>query len=111
MESPEPDRPSPRAVPRTVVVGSVVAAALVSWVGAGLVAWNAWHVGFTAGHARVDAASSAYLVLALLASALAALPFTFLQWVDADQKQRWQSVGGAVGVLGCAVFLLLWLIG
>lgn len=111
MESPEPERPSRRAVPRTVVLASVVSGGLVSWVGAGLVAWNAWHVGFTAGHVRVDAASSAYLVLALLASALAALPFTFLQWVDAERKQRWQSVGGAVGVLGCAVFLLLWLIG
>ena len=109
MDAHEPR--SPRAVPRRVVLAGVVVAGLVSWVGAGLVAWNAWHVGFTAGHVRVDTASTGYLVLALLASALAALPFTFLQWVDPDRTKRWQSVGGAVGVAGCAVFLLLWLIG
>ncbi|HET7723246.1 MAG TPA: hypothetical protein VFK68_01295 [Propionibacteriaceae bacterium] len=98
-------------MPRPLVLGGVAVAGLVSWVGAGLVAWNAWHVAFTGGHGRVEAAVSTYLVLALLASALAALPFTFLQWVDPDRTQRWQSVGGAVGVSGCALFLLLWLLG
>jgi len=100
-----------RAVPRTVVIVGVAAASLVSWVGAGLVAWNAWHVGFLNGHHRVEAASGGYLVLALLATALAALPFTFLQWVAPRLKDRWRSAGRAVGLVGAAVFLLLWLTG
>jgi hypothetical protein len=110
-DEPETGNQMPRAVPRRVVMTGVVVAALVSWVGAGLVAWTAWRVGFSRGHVRVEAASSVYLVLALLASALAALPFTFLQWVDPEQKQRWQSAGGGVGVVGCAIFLALWLTG
>ncbi len=93
------------------MIGGVVVAALVSWTGAGLVAWNAWRVGFENGHSRIEAASYAYLVLALLATALVALPFTFLQWVDPEQKQRWRSAGGAVGLVGCGLFLLLWLTG
>ncbi len=110
-EEPGTGRRWPRAVPQRVVISGVVLAGAVSWVGAGLVAWTAWQVGFTPGHARVETASSVYLVLALLASALAALPFTFLQWVDPEQKQRWRSVGGGIGLVGCGIFLVLWLMG
>jgi len=108
---PEPGPVAPGAVPRKVVIGGVVAAGVVSWIGAGLVAWNAWRVGFENGHSRIEAASSVYLVLSLLATALVALPFTFLQWVDPEQKQRWRTAGGAVGLVGCGLFLLLWLTG
>lgn len=111
ISEPEPGPVAPRAVPRRIVLGGVVAAGVVSWVGAGLVAWNAWHVGFEHGHTRIEAAVSVYVVLALLATALVALPFTFLQWVDPDQKQRWRTVGGAVGLVGCGLFLLLWVTG
>jgi hypothetical protein len=90
-------------------MGAVIAAAAVSWLGAALVTWNAWRVGFD-GHTRIEAASSTYLVLALLATALAALPFTFLQWVEPEQRQRWRTAGGAVGLVGCGLFLLLWLL-
>ena len=107
----EPGPVRNRAVPRAVVVGGVVAAGAVSWIGAGLVAWNAWRVGFETGHHRVEAEVSVYTVLALLTTALVALPFTFLQWVDPDQKQRWRSAGGGVGLVGCALFLLLWITG
>ena len=86
-------------------------AGVVSWVGAGLVAWNAWRVGFENGHSRIEAASSTYMVLALLATALAALPFTFLQWVDPEQKPRWRAAGGAIGLVGCGLFLVLWVTG
>jgi drug/metabolite transporter superfamily protein YnfA len=89
----------------------VVAAGVVSWIGAALVAWNAWRVGFQHGHTRIEAASAVYLVLALLSTALVALPFTFLQWVDPGSKERWRSAGGAIGLVGCAIFLLLWLTG
>ena len=98
-------------MPRTVVLGGVIAAAVISLVGAGLVAWNAWRVGFEHGHTRIEASVSGYTVLALLATALAALPFTFLQWVDPEQKQRWRTAGGAVGLVGCGLFLLLWITG
>jgi hypothetical protein len=108
---PKPERAAPRPVPRTVVLGGVIAAAVISLVGAGLVAWNAWRVGFEHGHTRIEAAVSGYTVLALLATALAALPFTFLQWVDPEQKQRWRTAGGAVGLVGCGLFLLLWITG
>ena len=108
---PEPERVPARAVPRKVVLAGVVAAGVVSWIGAGLVAWNAWRVGFETGHHRVEAEVSVYTVLALLTTALVALPFTFLQWVDPDQKQRWRSAGGGVGLVGCALFLLLWITG
>ena len=74
---------------------------------AGIVGTNAWRAGFPNG-SRLESAAGLYLVLALLASALAALPFTFLQWVDPDQKQRCRSVGGAVGVPGCILFGVLW---
>jgi hypothetical protein len=107
----EPGPVRNRAVPRAVVVGGVVAAGAVSWIGAGLVAWNAWRAGFVNGHSRVEAASTVYLVLALLSTALVALPFTFLQWVDPEQKQRWRTAGGAVGLVGCGIFLLLWVTG
>lgn len=99
----------PRPVPRRVVLAAVVVAGIASWIVAGIVATNAWRTGFSGG-ARIEAGAGAYLVLALLASALASLPFTFLQWVDPDQRQRWRSVGGAVGVAGCLVFLALWLL-
>jgi hypothetical protein len=108
---PEPTRPAPRAVPRRLVIGGVIVAGVVSWIGAGLVAWNAWRVGFENGHSRIEAASAVYVVLALLSTALVALPFTFLQWVDPEQKQRWRTVGGAVGLVGCGLFLLLWVTG
>ena len=108
---PKPERAAPRPVPRTVVLGGVIAAAVICLVGAGLVAWNAWRVGFEHGHTRIEAAVSGYTVLALLATALAALPFTFLQWVDPEQKQRWRTAGGAVGLVGCGLFLLLWITG
>lgn len=108
---PEPERAAPRAVPRSVVLGGVIAAGVISLVGAGLVAWNAWRVGFEHGHTRIEAAVTGYTVLALLATALAALPFTFLQWVDPEQKQRWRTAGGAVGLVGCGLFLLLWITG
>lgn len=107
----EPERPAPHAVPHGIVLGGVIAAGVVSLVGAGLVAWNAWRVGFEHGHSRIEAAVGVYTVLALLATALVALPFTFLQWVDPDQKQRWRTAGGAVGLVGCALFLLLWITG
>ena len=107
----EPERDAPRAVPRTIVLGGVIAAGVVSLVGAGLVAWNAWHVGFEHGHSRIETAVGVYTVLALLATALVALPFTFLQWVDPDQKQRWRTAGGAVGLVGCGLFFLLWVTG
>lgn len=112
MGTPDPEeRPALRAVPRRVVLGAVVVAGVVSWVGAGLVAWNAWRVGFEATHHRVETAVTVYTVLSLLATALVALPFTFLQWVDPDQKQRWRTAGGAVGLVGCAIFLVLWVTG
>lgn len=107
----EPERAAPHAVPRGIVLGGVIAAGVISLVGAGLVAWNAWRVGFENGHSRIEAAVGVYTVLALLATALVALPFTFLQWVDPDQKQRWRTAGGAVGLVGCALFLLLWITG
>jgi len=101
----------PRAVPRRVVIGGVAVAGLISWGGAGFVSWNAWRTAFQAGHVRIESAAGLYMVLALLATALAALPFTFLQWVDPEQKQRWRTVGGAIGLVGCGLFLLLWLTG
>lgn len=109
MTDPETPPTVPRAIPRRVVLSLVVVAAIASWVVAGLVGTNAWRTGFPDG-SRIESAAGAYLVLALLASALAALPFTFLQWVDPDQTQRWRSIGGAVGVVGCALFLILWLV-
>ena len=112
MSTQDPEgRPVARAVPRRVVLGGVVAAGAVSWIGAGLVAWNAWRVGFDATHHRVESAVSVYTVLSLLATALVALPFTFLQWVDPEQRQRWRTAGGAVGLVGCGLFLLLWITG
>jgi hypothetical protein len=105
---PEQERPTQRAVPRRLVLGGVVAAGVISWIGAGLVAWNAWHVGFENGHHRIEASVYVYAVLALLATALVALPFTFLQWVDPEQRQRWRTAGGAVGLAGCGIFLLVW---
>lgn len=109
MTDPETQPSVPRAIPRKVVLSLVAVAGVASWIVAGLVGRNAWLTGFPDG-SRVESAAGSYLVLALLASALAALPFTFLQWVDPDQTQRWRSIGGAVGVAGCALFLLLWLI-
>jgi len=112
MSTPEPPvSTGPRAVPRRVVIGGVVVAGLISWGGAGFVTWNAWRTWFQAGHVRIEGAAGLYMVLALLATALAALPFTFLQWVDPEQKQRWRTVGGAIGLVGCGLFLLLWLTG
>jgi len=112
MSTPEPPvSTGPRAVPRRVVIGGVVVAGVISWGGAGFVTWNAWRTGFQAGHVRIEGAAGLYMVLALLATALAALPFTFLQWVDPEQKQRWRTVGGAIGLAGCGLFLLLWLTG
>lgn len=114
MSTPEPvpdPYPVRRGVPRAVVLTAVIAAGVASLVGAGLIAWNAWGVGFENGHSRIEAAVSGYTVLSLLATALAALPFTFLQWVDPDQKQRWRTAGGAVGLIGCGIFLLLWVTG
>ena len=107
----EPERAAPRAVPRRILLGGVIAAGVVSLVGAGLAAWNAWRVGFEHGHSRIEAAVAVYTVLALLATALVALPFTFLQWVDPAGKQRWRTAGGAVGLVGCGLFLLLWVTG
>ena len=109
MTDPEPRPDLPRAVPRNVVLSAVAVAGIACWVVAGIVGTNAWRAGFPNGP-RVETAAGLYLVLALLASAFAALPFTFLQWVDPDQKQRWRSLGGAVGVAGCALFAVLWLI-
>ncbi len=112
MSAPEPPVPSgPRAVPRRFVIGGVVVAAVISWGGAGFVSWTAWRTAFQAGHVRIESAAGLYMVLALLATALTALPFTFLQWVDPEQKQRWSTVGGAIGLAGCGLFLLLWLTG
>jgi hypothetical protein len=112
MSTPEPPvSTGPRAVPRRVVIGGVVLAGLISWGGAGFVTWNAWRTAFQAGHVRIESAAGLYMVLALLATALAALPFTFLQWVDPEQKQRWRTVGGAIGLAGCGLFLLSWLMG
>lgn len=102
---------SPRAVPRNVILGGVIAAGVISWIGAVLVAWNAWRAGFVNGHTRIEAAAYSYGLLALLATALVALPFTFLQWVDQDHKQKWSSVGGAVGLVGCGLFFLAWITG
>ena len=99
MTDPEAQPTVPRAIPRRVVLSAVVVAGIASWIVAGIVGANAWRTGFPAG-SRVESAAGPYLVLSLLASALAALPFTFLQWVDPDQTQRWRSVGGAVGVAG-----------
>ena len=112
MITPEPPVPTgPRAVPRRFVIGGVVVAAVISWIGAGFVSWNAWRTAFQDGHVRIDSAAGLYMVFALLATALAALPFTFLQWVDPEQKQRWRTVGGAIGLAGCGLFLLFWLMG
>jgi Na+/melibiose symporter-like transporter len=112
MSTPEPPVPTgPRAVPRRFVIGGVVVAAVISWIGTGFVSWNAWRTAFQDGHVRIESAAGLYMVLALLATALAALPFTFLQWVDPEQKQRWRTVGGAIGLVGCGLFLLLWLTG
>lgn len=105
MTDPSPHRP----VPRRVVLAAVIVAGVASWVVAGIVAVNAWRTGFGGG-AGTETGAGAYLVLSLLASAFAALPFTFLQWVDPDRKERWRSIGGAVGVAGCLVFLALWLL-
>lgn len=107
MTDPEPQHSVPRAISRKVVLSAVVVAVIASWVVAGIVGAYAWRTGFPNG-LRLDSAAGPYLVLSLLASALAALPFTFLQWVDPDQKQRWRSVGGAVGVAGCILFGVLW---
>lgn len=109
MTDPEPEPTVPRAIPRKVVLSAMVVAGIASWIVAGIVGTDAWRTGFPDG-SRLESAAGLYLVLALLTSAFAALPFTFLQWVDPDQKQRWRSMGGAVGVAGCALFLLLWLI-
>jgi hypothetical protein len=109
VTDPETQPTVPRAIPRTVVLSAVVVAGIASWIAAGIVGTNAWRTGFP-DESRLESAAGPYLVLALLASALAALPFTFLQWVDPDQTQRWRSIGGGVGVGGCALFLLLWLI-
>jgi hypothetical protein len=91
------------------VLSAVVVAGIASWVVAGIVGTNAWRTGFPEG-SRLESAAGLYLVLSLMASAFAALPFTFLQWVDPDQTQRWRSIGGAVGVAGCALFAVLWFI-
>lgn len=109
MTDPDPQPVVPRPVPRRVVLSAVVVAGIASWIVAGIVGTNAWRAAFPDG-ARVESAAGLYLVLSLMASAFAALPFTFLQWVDPDQTQRWRSVGGAVGVAGCALFLVLWLV-
>jgi hypothetical protein len=109
VTDPETQPIVPRAIPRTVVLSAVVVAGIASWVVAGIVGTNAWRTGFLDG-SRIESAAGPYLVLALLASALAALPFTFLQWVDPDQTQRWRSIGGTVGVTGCALFAVLWLL-
>ncbi len=98
-----------RPVPRRVVLAAVAGAGVASWVVAAIVAVNAWRTGFGGG-VRTEAGAGAYLVLALLASAFVALPFTFLQWVNPDCRDRWRSIGGAVGVAGCLVFLALWLL-
>lgn len=107
MTDPDPQPVAPRPIPRNVVLSAVAVAGVACWVVAGIVGTNAWRAGFPNG-SRLESAAGLYLVLALLASALAALPFTFLQWVDPDQKQRWRSVGGAVGVAGCILFGVLW---
>src|SRR5665647_2696476 len=75
MSTPEPPvSTGPRAVPRRVVIGGVVVAGVISWGGAGFVTWNAWRTAFQAGHVRIESAAGLYMVLALLATALAALP-------------------------------------
>ncbi|MGV8848848.1 MAG: hypothetical protein ACOH16_04795 [Propionibacteriaceae bacterium] len=109
MTDPETQPAVARLIPRRVVLSAVVMAGIASWIVAGIVGANAWRTGFPEG-SRLESAAGPYLVLSLLASALAALPFTFLQWVDPDQKQRWRSIGGTVGVTGCALFAVLWLL-
>jgi hypothetical protein len=109
VTDPEPEPTIRRAIPRKVVLSAVVVAGIASWIVTVIVGTSAWRTGFPDG-SRVESAAGLYLVLALLTAALAALPFTFLQWVDPDQKQRWRSIGGSVGVAGCAIFGLLWVI-
>lgn len=109
MTDPEPQPSAPRAIPRRVVWTAVAVAGIASWAAAVIAGTTAWRTGLSTG-SRLDSAAGAYLVLGLLASAFAALPFTFLQWVVPERTQRWRSLGGAVGVAGCALFGLLWLL-